>query len=100
MNMISPKISATPLKDARPWLEYSEHDLFYFHAQGRIDERVWSALDFVRKLMDAPIERIAVENPISVISSKIRKPDQIIQPWQFGTSRTFGRLGGLCEIFR
>ena len=34
--------------------------------------------------MDAPVEKIAIENPISVISSKIRKPDQIIQPWQFG----------------
>ncbi len=42
------------------------------------------ALEFVRKLLNAPIERIALENPISVISSKIRKPDQIIQPWQFG----------------
>jgi hypothetical protein len=34
--------------------------------------------------MDAPIERIALENPISVISSRIRKPDQIISPYQFG----------------
>jgi hypothetical protein len=42
------------------------------------------ALNFVRVLMDAPIERIAIENPISVISSRIRKPDQIIQPWWFG----------------
>lgn len=42
------------------------------------------ALEFVQKLMDAPIEKIAVENPISVISSKIRKPDQIVQPWMFG----------------
>lgn len=42
------------------------------------------ALDFVKALMAAPIERIAVENPISVISSRIRKPDQIIQPWMFG----------------
>ena len=42
------------------------------------------ALEFVRQLMDAPIERIAVENPVSVISTRIRKPDQIIQPWQFG----------------
>ena len=42
------------------------------------------ALDFVRLLMDAPIERIAIENPISIISSRIRRPDQIIQPWQFG----------------
>ena len=42
------------------------------------------ALAFVQKLMDVPIERIAVENPISVISSRIRRPDQIIQPWWFG----------------
>jgi hypothetical protein len=42
------------------------------------------ALEFVQRLMDAPIERIAIENPISVISSRIRKPDQIIQPWWFG----------------
>lgn len=42
------------------------------------------ALWFVRKLMEAPIEKIAIENPISVISTQIRKPDQIIQPWQFG----------------
>lgn len=42
------------------------------------------ALDFVRRLLDADIPRIALENPISIISSKIRKPDQIIQPWQFG----------------
>jgi hypothetical protein len=42
------------------------------------------ALDFVRLLLDAPIERIALENPVSIISSQIRKPDQIIQPWMFG----------------
>jgi site-specific DNA-cytosine methylase len=42
------------------------------------------ALDFVRLLMDAPIARIAVENPVSVISSRIRKPDQVITPYQFG----------------
>jgi hypothetical protein len=42
------------------------------------------ALAFVQCLMDAPIERIAIENPISIISSRIRKPDQIIQPWWFG----------------
>ena len=44
------------------------------------------ALDFVKKLMDLNIDRIAIENPISVISSKIRKPDQIIQPYWFGDS--------------
>ena len=42
------------------------------------------ALAFVQRLMNAPIERIAIENPISIISSRIRKPDQIIQPWWFG----------------
>lgn len=42
------------------------------------------ALDFVRLLMDAPIRHIALENPIGCISSRIRKPDQIIQPWMFG----------------
>ena len=42
------------------------------------------ALDFVRLLLAAPIPRIAIENPVSVISSRIRRPDQIIQPWQFG----------------
>ncbi len=41
------------------------------------------ALEFVRCLMDAPFP-YGLENPISVISSRIRKPDQIIQPWQFG----------------
>lgn len=46
------------------------------------------ALAFVRLLMDAPIPRIAIENPVSVISSRIRKPDQIIQPWQFGHGET------------
>ena len=46
------------------------------------------ALDFVRLLLNAPIDKIALENPISVISSKIRKPDQIIQPWQFGHGET------------
>lgn len=46
------------------------------------------ALVFVQTLMDAPIPRIAIENPISVISSRIRKPDQIIQPWQFGHGET------------
>lgn len=46
------------------------------------------ALEFVRLLLDAPIHRIALENPVSIISSRIRKPDQIIQPWQFGHGET------------
>ena len=48
----------------------------------------WEALNFVRLLLEAPIDRIALENPVSVISTKIRKPDQIIQPWMFGHGET------------
>lgn|SRR3990167_4380508 len=46
------------------------------------------ALNFVSALLNAPIEKIALENPVSVISSRIRKPTQIIQPWQFGHPET------------
>lgn len=46
------------------------------------------ALDFVWHLMQAPIDRICIENPISIISTRIRKPDQIIQPWMFGHGET------------
>lgn len=42
------------------------------------------ALDFVQLLLDAPIEKIAVENPVSVISTRIKKPTQIIQPYEYG----------------
>lgn len=48
------------------------------------DGRQERALDFVRHLMRADVPRIAIENPVSVISSKIRKPDQIVHPWMFG----------------
>lgn len=47
-----------------------------------------AALEFVRWLLSAPVPRIALENPISVISSRIRKPDQIVQPWMFGHGET------------
>ena len=46
------------------------------------------ALDFIQYLMDMNIPRLAIENPIGVISTRIRKPDQIIQPWQFGHGET------------
>lgn len=45
-------------------------------------------IEFVKKLMTAPIKRIAIENPISIISSKIRIADQTIQPWQYGHGET------------
>jgi site-specific DNA-cytosine methylase len=53
-------------------------------ADGRQD----AALDFVRLLLAAPIPRIAIENPVGCISTRIRRPDQIIQPWQFGHGET------------
>ncbi len=46
------------------------------------------AIDFVRRLANAPIARVAIENPIGVLSTRFRKPDQIIQPWQFGHGET------------
>ena len=46
------------------------------------------ALDFVQLLLDAPINKIAVENPVGVISTKIKKPEQIIQPYMFGHSES------------
>lgn len=46
------------------------------------------ALSFVDRLLNAPIEKIALENPISIISTKIKKPTQVIQPWQFGHGET------------
>ena len=46
------------------------------------------ALEFVRLLLDAPVPLIALENPVSIISSRIRKPDQVIQPWMFGHGET------------
>lgn len=42
------------------------------------------ALEFAQKLLDAKIPRICLENPVGIISTRIRKPDQIIQPWWFG----------------
>lgn len=55
--------------------------------KGKAQEQA-DALDFVRLLLNAPIRQIALENPISIISSRIRKPDQIVQPWQFGHGET------------
>lgn len=57
------------------------------HWNGRVpgrQEKTEEALAFVRYLLDAPVERIALENPVGAISSRIRKPDQIIHPWQYG----------------
>jgi hypothetical protein len=47
-------------------------------------ERIREALEFVRVLMNAPIYYGCLENPVGIISTRIRKPDQMIHPWQFG----------------
>ena len=63
-----------------------------YNKDGSKNEKRWEnrakALFFVKQLMDAPIRYIAIENPISVISSQIRKPNQIIQPYMFGDEAT------------
>ena len=51
-------------------------------------EQQEEALAFVWKLMHVPIEKTCIENPVSIISTRISKPDQIIQPWQFGHGET------------
>lgn len=62
--------------------------IWMYNKDGSINNKRWKnkekALNFVRLLLNAPIDKIALENPISIISSEIRKPDQIIKPCQFG----------------
>jgi site-specific DNA-cytosine methylase len=70
----------------------------WFHKK-RVEQHI--ALDFVRILLDAPIRRIAIENPVSIISSRIRKPDQIIQPHEYGhdaSKKTCLWLKGLPKL--
>jgi len=71
--MYHPDDRELPVEERRPHPKYPNR---------RKDQQ--DALDFVQKLMDAPIDKIAIENPVSVISSHIRKPDQIVQPYHFG----------------
>ena len=87
-------------EDVRGVLEREEWDLMIAHppcTHLAVSGARWfrdkqqeqaEALDFVRYLMEAPVERICVENPVSVISSQIRRPDQIVQPWWFGHGET------------
>jgi hypothetical protein len=57
-------------------------------AEKRADGRQQEGADFFMRMINAPIERIAVENPIGIMSRTYRKPDQIIQPWQYGHGET------------
>ena len=58
-----------------------------YEKAGWVEEQK-AALRLVQALLDAPIPRIALENPVGIISSRIRKPDQILQPWMFGHPET------------
>lgn len=70
---------------AHPPCTYISVSLMHWTTRGLRDPKLTEdALEFVQRLMAAPIERIAIENPVSVISSRIRKPDQIVTPYQFG----------------
>ena len=57
-------------------------------AEKRADGRQQEGADFFMRMINAPIKRIAVENPIGIMSRSYRKPDQIIQPWQYGHGET------------
>lgn len=61
----------------------------YLASSGAVWQRarrslVRAALEFVLELMNAPIYRICIENPVGLISTRIRQPDQMIHPWQYG----------------
>ena len=59
-----------------------------YFAEKRADGRQQAAVDFFMKFATALCPKIAIENPIGIMSTKWRKPDQIIQPWQFGHGET------------
>jgi len=87
---------------AHPPCTYLSVSGMHWTARGLRDPKLTEeALDFVRLLMEADIPRIAIENPVSVISSRIRKPDQTINPWQFGedaSKKTCLWLKGLPQL--
>ena len=70
---------------AHPPCQYLSASGMHWTKRGLRDPQLTEdALDFVQLLMEAPIPRIAIENPVGAISSRLRRPDQIIQPWQYG----------------
>ena len=80
-----PNVQTWDLMVAFPPCTYLCSSGMHWTVRGLRDKKLTEdALDFVRLLLAAPIPKIALENPIGCISSRIRKPDQIIQPWQFG----------------
>jgi len=54
----------------------------------RADGRQQEAIDFFMEMVNAPIPRIAIENPVGIMSTEYRTPDQYIQPWEYGHGET------------
>jgi len=80
---------------AHPPCTYLSVSGMHWTSRGLRDPKLTEdALNFVRMLMNAPIKRIAIENPVSVISSRIRQPDQIINPYEFGHDASKRRACG------
>lgn len=78
-------LSKFDLMIAHPPCTYLAVSGMHWTSRGLRDPQLTEdALVFVQRLLDAPVPKIALENPVSVISSRIRKPDQIVQPWWFG----------------
>ena len=59
-----------------------------YFKEKREDGRQKQAIDFFMACINAPADKVCVENPISIMSTVYRKPDQIVQPWQFGHGET------------
>ena len=87
---------------AHPPCTYLCSSGMHWTTRGKRDPQLTEdALDFVRLLLNAPVPRIALENPVGCISTRIRKPDQIIQPWQYGhaeSKKTCLWLKGLPQL--
>ena len=86
---------------AHPPCTYLSVSGIHWNNRGRGWEETNKALEFVKALMNAPIDRICIENPVSIISSRIRRPDQSIHPYEFGhdaSKKTCLWLKGLPKL--
>lgn len=88
------QVGMFPVSDSKPWdLMIAHPPCTHLASSGARwfkdkQEEQCLAIDFFTSLAAAPIPRIAIENPIGIMSNRYRKPDQIIQPWQFGHGET------------
>ena len=73
---------------AHPYCTHTAVSGARYFKEKRADGRQAKAIEFFMMFVDADCERIAIEHPISIMSSVYRKPDQIIHPWQFGHGET------------